>query len=177
MMTATHNSKQRTGMRRGFVTNTTFNYTGVYPVPTTTEPVSSSTRIVLDACGSAIEIFPFGQGTNDQTLSIRLHLWRKMAGTTPLWVPSNGAEFECTMSSELNGVDGSPLGADEMFVDEIVESFSFLNTRIRNIGTPGIDCLTSITLDPGGYDKIQIQVNADAGADGCGEANFCYAIY
>jgi len=161
---------------RGLTTNSTDADFGAI-IPTTTKPVTvdsttpTANLIVLPCSGSETQIIPFGQDTDNDQLTIRATLWRKVPRTTntglDLWVSLHVGTFELTLSA-ATGVAAAPVINTEFFVDTITEVGTTWYDALVSVhspanNTPGIIRVTTI-----GFDLIQIDgdINLASGTDG-----------
>lgn len=133
-------------------------------VPTTTEPTTTAIDVTRgDTTYNNILILPYGVGSDNNTMLIRLIGWKKI-GT--LWIPVPILEATCTLSAVV-GVSGAEVSNTERFADTITFQ-SWVNSNISaEVVQPTGDIIGHILADIKGFSKIEFVFHRNSSATSC----------
>lgn len=162
----------------------------VSKIPTVTEPTGDAATAtgasVIDIgtdgnyCQNGMIILPYGIGSNNQTMSVRVIGWRKVGltdgqggATTTIWIPVVLAEFACTLSSTPIGIAGAQVLNTELFADTITLTYGNNNVSVEII-SPAADIIAHAVLDLKGFKKVELSFTTGGSATSC---NALVAMY
>lgn len=164
-------------LKRGLVNNSTATSLPAHLVPISTEPASvdsdtpTANVFVGNCTGSELQIFPFGTDADNETMLLRVYLWKSMkrtgpgAATPPLWIPKFVGGFVATQSLALNGIAGAPVTALEFFADTITEeATNTWDDNIVSVRSFAADCLAEIRINTLGYEKFSVTFGLNSSA-------------
>lgn len=152
--------------RKAFSANSTLD-AYVAKVPTTTKPSAGiSTQIVGGGVPQKVLVQPYGSDAQNEAFTLRIYGWRQVdLSGTPLWVPSNLAEFTCT----IGNVAATSLGTSNLLCDTVAKVGTIAHAEVQSPGndTPGF---ATVTLQ--GFDLIEFATAVTSAAS----ANALYAF-
>lgn len=102
---------------------------------------------------NAVQVIPFGAGSNNNTLSVRVYAWRRVAphgGDTNrlVWFPLLICELACTLSATVVGVAGGVVTSTDLFADTIT---------LTTGSTSDVVVASSAGDVPGAYARVDFQ--------------------
>lgn len=127
--------------------------------PTVTEPVAATSPGVIEAASGSgwgqgnLLLMPFGAGADDETFSVRVWGWRKVAGTTVLWVPVLLCEVLCTLGTAV-GVAGTAVDASHRFADVLALTTGNANVSVETVSPSG-NLPAHFVIDAKGAAKLE----------------------
>jgi len=147
----------------------TTDFTTTPIIPTTTEPTASSTKAVIqwrgtgagaNECPNAILIMPYGTGSDNDTLDMRLYGWKRVSGSaTTLWRPTLILQISCTLSTDV-GIASAEVLNTHRFADTITATVAPTTAEIISPATLGVANQAAWVLVDGlGFDKLELTVD------------------
>ncbi len=122
---------------------------------------------------NAIFISPYGTGSNNSTMNLRVIAWHALPSgqdsKATLWIPNNLGEFLCTLSA-VTGADGTLIDSTNRFADTIVVTVGSTlggEAASENIISPANDTIASILLDLKGAQIVELSFNTNSSATDC----------
>lgn len=166
LQTPVLDGSQESKFRKVRTTNSTQTGSFASVVPQVAAPSESAddgtVRVVVPSgwVPTRVMVVPFGVGSNDNTLLMRVWGWSEQA---TLWVPTLLWQGTCTLTSYMPGVAATSVDATNLFCDTI-------ETTVGNDGvdcqpfSPGNDTVGHLILDTKGCPYLRFLFNRDGSA-------------
>ena len=140
------------------------------------DAAAQTTSAVFNAQGAgrgqnAVMLKVFGAGVNNNTLSVRVIAWNKIASPTEglaVWSPNVLVELLCTLSSTPIGLAGKVVVATDLFADTMAITGTTANAGVGvNVNSPANDTEAYAIVNLYGAQLVEFTFKTGSVATNC----------
>lgn len=140
--------------------------------PTTTKPVLSTSRFVIDMGlqsrkeKNTLIVFPFGNNDNNDLIDVKVCGWNRIGPKSQSlddeWISTLVCTVQGSLSSALPGIAGEPVVATDLFCDVLTLTNGI---AVLRQGVADVD-VASFICDVSGFELITVDPIKDTNGDG-----------